>query len=83
MLIKNEVDAYPLDPVEQMVNESSLESVPIEWMVDELMTSPVLTSTVLSRFVDTNKDGILSANELLSKSRAANSVSAMESNDSF
>lgn len=63
---KNEADPLDMDPVEQMLNESTLESFPIDWLVDELVSSPVLAKALLSRFVDTNKDGILSSQELLS-----------------
>lgn len=75
------------DPVEQMVSESSLESFPIDWLVDELVASPVLTKAILTRFVDTNKDGILTAHELLAPGGAqllqASSGSAMDSSDGF
>lgn len=76
MLAKGDVDTYPmdLDPVEQLVSESNLESFPIEWLVDELMTSPVLLRAVLNR-LDRNKDGALSAHELLPH--------RVESSDSF
>lgn len=87
MLTKNDAtDAYPvdLDPVEQMVSESSLESFPIDWLVDELVSSPVLTRAMLSRFVDVNKDGILSSQELLAAAGGSHSPSAaLSSNDRF
>lgn len=71
-----------------MVSESSLESFPLDWLVDELVASPVLTKAMLTRFVDSNKDGILTAHELLAPaggSLAAQSSSgtAMDSSDGF
>lgn len=76
-------DEFPLDldPVEQMVSESNLERFPIDWLVDELVSSPVLTKALLSRFVDTNKDGILTAQELLGKSRADNVMDSNSENN--
>lgn len=53
------------DPMEEMVRGSNLEQFPIDWLVEELMASPVLTRTVLSRYVDRNKDGIVTTKELM------------------
>lgn len=72
-----------LDPVEQMVSETSLESFPIEWLVDELMSSPVLTKAILSRFVDRNRDGILTAHELLLGQARGGSGGTLDSTDGF
>lgn len=90
MLAKADMDAFPLDldPVEQMVSESHLESFPIDWLVDELVSSPVLTKAVLSRFVDTNRDGILSAQELVGGGGGSGQSrptfnAALESNNNF
>lgn len=66
-------ELYPLevDPVEQMVSDTTSESFPIDWFVEELMSSPVLAKELLSRFVDANKDGILTSHELLAAGDAA------------
>lgn len=80
MISKNELD---LDPVEQMVSGSSLESFPIDWFVDELISSPMLTKAVLSRFVDRNKDGLLSAQELIGQTQTRRTDGGVDNNDGF
>lgn len=64
----DDMEAYAVDPVGQMVSESGLESFPVDWLVDELISSPVLTRAFLSRFVDRNRDGVLTGDELLAHS---------------
>ncbi|XP_055590546.1 uncharacterized protein LOC129742642 [Uranotaenia lowii] len=49
----------------QMVNGVESESFPLEWFANEMSTNPVLARTILQRFVDTNKDGQLTTNELI------------------
>ncbi|XP_055383616.1 allatotropins-like [Condylostylus longicornis] len=41
------------------------ESIPIEWMTKELISNPGLARAILHRFVDTNRDGSISARELM------------------
>ncbi|XP_059622639.1 allatotropins-like isoform X2 [Phlebotomus argentipes] len=53
------------DPFEQIVTDNSIESFPIDWFVNEMVNNPILTKSILRRFVDTDKDGILTAHELL------------------
>ncbi|XP_055705476.1 allatotropins-like [Phlebotomus papatasi] len=53
------------DPFEQIVSDNSIESFPIDWFVNELVNNPILAKSILRRFVDTDKDGILTAHELL------------------
>lgn len=83
MLTKNDLtdgDSLDFDPMEQMVSESSMESFPIDWLV----ASPALTRAMLSRFLDTNRDGILSAQELLAAGGGAHSpAAALSSSERF
>ncbi|XP_055692655.1 allatotropins-like [Lutzomyia longipalpis] len=53
------------DPFEQIISDNSIESFPIDWFVNEMTNNPILTKSILRRFVDTDKDGILTAHELL------------------
>ncbi|GAB0090140.1 allatotropins [Sergentomyia squamirostris] len=53
------------DPFEQIVTENSIESFPIDWFVNEMVNNPILTKSILRRFVDTDKDGILTSHELM------------------
>ncbi|XP_055907151.1 allatotropins-like [Eupeodes corollae] len=45
------------------------ESIPIEWMAHELTANPALIRLLLHRFVDVNRDGAISARELLGNSQ--------------
>ncbi|KAG4065289.1 hypothetical protein HA402_012731 [Bradysia odoriphaga] len=53
------------DALDQIFNEQSSESFPIEWIANEMASNPMLAHTILHRFVDSNKDGLLSSHELL------------------
>ncbi|XP_058830368.1 allatotropins-like [Topomyia yanbarensis] len=54
------------DSVQQMIGEQ--ESFPLDWFANEMTSNPALARTILQRFVDTNKDGLLTMNELISSS---------------
>ncbi|XP_075224240.1 allatotropins-like [Lycorma delicatula] len=41
------------------------ESVPVDWFVAELSRNPELSRLVVQKFIDSNQDGDLSADELL------------------
>ncbi|XP_021916636.1 allatotropin-like [Zootermopsis nevadensis] len=46
-------------------SEPTLESLPVEWFVEELRTNPELARIIVHKFVDADQDGELSAEELL------------------
>ncbi|XP_055628585.1 allatotropins-like [Toxorhynchites rutilus septentrionalis] len=52
-----------LDSVQQIGGEP--ESFSLDWFVNELSANPALTRTILQRFIDTNKDGLLTTKELI------------------
>ncbi|XP_055529833.1 allatotropins-like [Wyeomyia smithii] len=54
------------DPGTQIAGEQ--ESFPLEWFANEMSTNPTLARTILQHFVDSNKDGLLTSNELISLS---------------
>ncbi|XP_049544682.1 allatotropins-like [Anopheles darlingi] len=47
------------------VGEQETTSFPLDWFANEMSTNPVLARSILQRFVDTNRDGLLEAAELL------------------
>uniref|UniRef100_U5EU06 Putative allatotropin n=1 Tax=Corethrella appendiculata TaxID=1370023 RepID=U5EU06_9DIPT len=55
------------DSIQQLLSEQSSlpDNIPIDWLTNELSTNPHLIKNILQRFIDTNKDGFLSPNELL------------------
>lgn len=63
----------------QMAGAGEQESFPMDWFASEMTTNPALARTILQRFVDTNRDGILTTSELISSPVAA----ASDSNDLF
>ncbi|EAT38595.1 AAEL009541-PA [Aedes aegypti] len=69
-----ELTADNADPVQQIIGEQ--ESFPLDWFVNEMSSNPALARTILQHFVDSNKDGLVTTNELLSSS-------ASDSNDLF
>uniref|UniRef100_A0A182QI54 Allatotropin n=1 Tax=Anopheles farauti TaxID=69004 RepID=A0A182QI54_9DIPT len=40
-------------------------SFPLEWFANEMSTNPTLAKSILQRFVDTNRDGLLETSELM------------------
>lgn len=62
----------------QMAGVGEQESFPLDWFANEMTTNPALARTILQRFVDTNRDGILTTSELISTPAAAS-----DSNDLF
>ncbi|XP_045526168.1 allatotropin-like [Pieris brassicae] len=46
-------------------DEKTLESIPLDWFVNEMLNNPDFTRSVVRKFVDLNQDGELSADELL------------------
>ncbi|XP_062562752.1 allatotropins-like isoform X2 [Armigeres subalbatus] len=69
-----EFTADNADQVQQIIGEQ--ESFPLDWFVGEMSSNPALARTILQRFVDSNKDGLLTTTELLSSG-------ASDSNDLF
>ncbi|XP_065085717.1 allatotropins-like [Ochlerotatus camptorhynchus] len=69
-----ELTADNSDSVQQIMGEQ--ESFPLDWFANEMSTNPTLARTILQRFVDNNKDGLLTTNELLSSG-------VSDSNDMF
>lgn len=64
----------------QMAGAGEQESFPLDWFASEMATNPALARTILQRFVDTNRDGILTTSELISTPAAA---TGSDSNDLF
>lgn len=62
----------------QMAGAGEQESFPLDWFANEMATNPALARTILQRFVDTNRDGILTTSELISTPDAAS-----DNNDLF
>lgn len=71
-----ELAADNADPVQQIIGEQ--ESFPLDWFVSEMSSNPALARTILQRFVDSNRDGLVTTNELLSSPSSAG-----DSNDLF
>ncbi|XP_045486848.1 allatotropin-like isoform X2 [Pieris rapae] len=46
-------------------DEKVLESIPLDWFVNEMQNNPDFTRSVVRKFIDLNQDGELSADELL------------------
>lgn len=59
-----ELTSDNFDSVQPIMSEQ--ESFPLDWFANEMSTNPNLARTILQRFVDNNKDGILTTNELFS-----------------
>ncbi|XP_058067117.1 allatotropins-like [Anopheles bellator] len=53
------------DPLQQLIVSEQENSFPLEWFANEMSTNPTLAKSILQRFVDTNRDGLLEASELL------------------
>ncbi|XP_050675266.1 allatotropin-like isoform X1 [Leptidea sinapis] len=49
----------------QETDEKPVESIPMDWFVNEMLNNPDFARSVVRKFVDQNQDGILSADELL------------------
>ncbi|XP_050091684.1 allatotropins-like [Anopheles aquasalis] len=56
--------AAAVDPM-SLGGEQETTSFPLDWFANEMSTNPVLARSILQRFVDTNRDGLLEAAELL------------------
>ncbi|KAM3966241.1 allatotropins [Aphomia sociella] len=46
-------------------NEEKVESIPLDWFVNEMLNNPDFARSVVRKFVDLNQDGQLSSEELL------------------
>ncbi|XP_063828315.1 allatotropin-like [Ostrinia nubilalis] len=46
-------------------DEKALESIPLDWFVNEMLNNPDFTRSVVRKFVDLNQDGQLTSDELL------------------
>ncbi|RVE53700.1 hypothetical protein evm_001592 [Chilo suppressalis] len=69
-------DVYGLDNFWEMLESSperegqegdakAIESIPLDWFVNEMLNNPDFTRSVVRKFVDLNQDGQLTSNELL------------------
>uniref|UniRef100_A0A182WD61 Allatotropin n=1 Tax=Anopheles minimus TaxID=112268 RepID=A0A182WD61_9DIPT len=58
-------DPQQQQPQQLIVGEQE-NSFPLEWFANEMSTNPTLAKSILQRFVDTNRDGLLETNELMS-----------------
>uniref|UniRef100_A0A182SPZ8 Allatotropin n=1 Tax=Anopheles maculatus TaxID=74869 RepID=A0A182SPZ8_9DIPT len=50
---------------QQLIIGDQENSFPLEWFANEMSTNPTLAKSILQRFVDTNRDGLLETNELM------------------
>lgn len=50
-------------PITQALLSSS--SFPIDWLIEEMQNDPELTRTLIKKFIDTNQDDEISAEELI------------------
>lgn len=50
---------------QQLIMSEQENSFPLEWFANEMSTNPTLAKSILQRFVDTNRDGLLETNELM------------------
>uniref|UniRef100_A0A182P1I3 Allatotropin n=1 Tax=Anopheles epiroticus TaxID=199890 RepID=A0A182P1I3_9DIPT len=55
----------PQQPQVQLIAGDQETSFPLEWFANEMSTNPTLARSILQRFVDTNRDGLLETNELM------------------
>uniref|UniRef100_A0A1S4H8H7 Uncharacterized protein n=1 Tax=Anopheles gambiae TaxID=7165 RepID=A0A1S4H8H7_ANOGA len=53
------------DPQQQLIGGDQENSFPLEWFANEMSTNPTLAKSILQRFVDTNRDGLLETGELM------------------
>nr|CAD7568858.1 unnamed protein product [Timema californicum] len=52
-------------PASETGNDKMVDSLPVDWFVEELRTNPELARIIVHKFVDVDQDGELSAEELL------------------
>ncbi|CAK1544943.1 unnamed protein product [Leptosia nina] len=45
--------------------DKAVESIPVEWFINEMVNNPDFIRSVVRKFIDINQDGLLSADELL------------------
>ncbi|CAG4946912.1 unnamed protein product [Parnassius apollo] len=45
--------------------EKTIESIPLDWFVNEMLNNPDFARSVVRKFIDLNQDGVLSSEELL------------------
>ncbi|XP_063695741.1 allatotropins-like [Culicoides brevitarsis] len=58
-------DVEEHEPFQQLLRESP-EGIPVDWLAGEMASNPYLARAILRRLVDLNRDGYLSALELMS-----------------
>nr|XP_037870061.1 allatotropin isoform X1 [Bombyx mori] len=46
-------------------DDKTLESIPLDWFVNEVLNNPDFARSVVRKFIDLNQDGMLSSDELL------------------
>ncbi|CAH2245486.1 jg8725 [Pararge aegeria aegeria] len=49
----------------QDTDEKTLQSIPLDWFVNEMVNNPDFARSVIRKFIDLNQDGMLSSDELL------------------
>ncbi|KAJ2943651.1 hypothetical protein O0L34_g16763 [Tuta absoluta] len=50
---------------EVLEGDGKLESIPMDWFVNEMLNNPDFARSVVRKFIDLNQDGMLSTDELL------------------
>ncbi|XP_052741751.1 allatotropins-like isoform X1 [Bicyclus anynana] len=49
----------------QDADQKTLQSIPLDWFVNEMVNNPDFARSVVRKFIDLNQDGMLSSEELL------------------
>ncbi|XP_063893134.1 allatotropin isoform X3 [Helicoverpa armigera] len=59
------LEASPEREGQDANDEKTLESIPLDWFVNEMLNNPDFARSVVRKFIDLNQDGMLSSEELL------------------
>ncbi|XP_075978510.1 allatotropins-like isoform X2 [Anticarsia gemmatalis] len=59
------LEAAPEREGQEIADEKTLESIPLDWFVNEMLNNPDFARSLVRKFVDLNQDGMLSSDELL------------------
>lgn len=46
-------------------DEKTMDSIPMDWFVSEMLNNPEFARAAVRKFIDTNQDGVLTTEELL------------------
>ncbi|KAG7295774.1 hypothetical protein JYU34_020827 [Plutella xylostella] len=65
--LENFWESLETSPEREVVDadDKTVESIPLEWFVHEVLSNPDFARSVVRKFIDLNQDGMLSSEELL------------------